>query len=48
MSLPKEKLFMSAKTDASRAMPLDLSMDYKVRDIGQADLGYKEMQLYEK
>ena len=39
---------MSAKTDASRAMPLDLSLDYKVRDIGLADLGYKEMQLSEQ
>ncbi len=39
---------MSGKTDAARAMPLDLSLDYKVRDIGQADLGYKEMQLSEQ
>ena len=39
---------MSDKTDASRAMPLDLSLDYKVRDMGLADLGYKEMQLAEQ
>ena len=39
---------MSAKTDASRAMPLDLSLDYKVADISQAELGYKEMQLSEQ
>ncbi len=39
---------MSNKTDALRAAPLDLSLNYKVRDIGQADLGYKEMQLAEQ
>ena len=39
---------MSNKTDASRAAPLDLSLNYKVRDLSQADLGYKEMQLAEQ
>ncbi len=39
---------MSDKTDAARAMPLDLSLAYKVRDMGLADLGYKEMQLAEQ
>lgn len=34
-------------TDATRAIPLDLSLENKVRNIQDADLGYKEMQLSE-
>ncbi len=34
-------------SDATRAIPLDLSIDNKVRNIKDADLGYKEMQLSE-
>ncbi|MFV0423611.1 adenosylhomocysteinase [Oleidesulfovibrio sp.] len=35
-------------TDASRAIPLDLTIENKVRDISEADFGYKEMQLSER
>jgi len=34
-------------TDATRAIPLDLSVENKVRNIKDAELGYKEMQLSE-
>ncbi len=34
-------------TDATRAIPLDFSLENKVRDIAEADFGYKEMQLSE-
>ncbi len=35
-------------TDATRAIPLDLSLEHKIRDLSQADFGYKEMQLSER
>jgi len=35
-------------TDASKALPLDLSLENKVKDLSQADFGYKEMQLSER
>lgn len=35
-------------TDAKRAQALDLSLDHKVADMAQADLGHKEMQLSER
>ena len=35
-------------TDASRAIPLDLTLENKVADITDCELGYKEMQLSEK
>ncbi|AOY58660.1 adenosylhomocysteinase [Desulfococcus multivorans] len=35
------------KTESTRCMPLDLSLPYKVADMGLADYGNKEMQLAE-
>ncbi len=35
-------------TDPKRATPLDLSLNFKVADIKQADFGHKEMQLSER
>ncbi len=36
------------KAPASGAMPLDLSLDYKIADISLAPFGHKEMQLSER
>ena len=35
-------------TDAKRAMPLDLTLDYKVADMSLAEFGHKDMQLSER